>query len=63
MKKIRILIADDIEETRNVIKKILSLNEELFEVVGEVGDGEKALELIPKVKPEEIDQILEKLMP
>lgn len=52
MKKIRILIADDIEETRNVIKKILSLNEELFEVVGEAGDGEKALELIPKVKPD-----------
>jgi pilus assembly protein CpaE len=52
VKKIRILIADDIEETRNVIKKILSLNEELFEVVGEAGDGEKALELIPKVKPD-----------
>lgn len=50
--KIRVLIADDIEETRNVIKKILNLNKEEFEVIGEAEDGEKVLELIPKVKPD-----------
>lgn len=52
MKKIRILIADDIQETRNVIKKILNLEEELFEVVGEAGSGEEVLRLIPKVNPD-----------
>jgi pilus assembly protein CpaE len=52
MEKIKILIADDIEETRRVIKKLLNLEKELFEVVGEAGDGEQVLELIPKVKPD-----------
>jgi pilus assembly protein CpaE len=52
MEKIKILIADDIEETRKVIKKLLNLEKELFEVVGEAGDGEQVLELIPKVKPD-----------
>jgi pilus assembly protein CpaE len=52
MNKIKILIADDIEETRNVIKKILSLEKENIEVVGEAGDGEEVLNLIPKVKPD-----------
>ena len=33
--KIKILIADDIEETREVIKKIFNFDTELFEVVGE----------------------------
>jgi pilus assembly protein CpaE len=52
MNKIRILIADDIEETRNVIKKILSLNKENIEVVGEAENGEEVVSLIPKVKPD-----------
>jgi len=52
MNKIKILIADDIEETRNVIKKILSLDGNLFEVVGEAENGEEVLNLIPKVKPD-----------
>jgi pilus assembly protein CpaE len=52
MEKIKILIADDIEETRKVIKKLLNLEKELFEVVGEAGDGEQVLELIPKVNPD-----------
>lgn len=52
MNKIKILIADDVEETRKVIKKLLNLEKELFEVVGEAGDGEQVLELIPKVKPD-----------
>jgi pilus assembly protein CpaE len=52
MARIKILIADDIEETRNVIKKIFSMNTDDFEVVGEASDGEQVLKLIPKVKPD-----------
>ena len=52
MNKIKILIADDIEETRNVIKKILSLQKENIEVVGEAANGEEVVKLIPKVKPD-----------
>ena len=52
MNKIKILIADDIEETRKVIKKIFAMNTEDFEVVGEASDGEQVLKLIPKVKPD-----------
>jgi len=49
--KIKIMIADDIEETRNVIKKILNLEDEFFEIVGEASNGEEVLKLIPKVNP------------
>lgn len=52
MSKIKIIIADDVEETRNVIKKILNLENDLFEIVGEAGNGEEVLKLIPKVKPD-----------
>lgn len=52
MRRIRILIADDIEETRNVIKKILNLEEEYFEIVGEASNGEEVLQLIPKTNPD-----------
>ncbi|MCM8710238.1 response regulator [Clostridium sp. SYSU_GA19001] len=52
MKKIKILVADDIGETRSVIKKILSLEDNLFEIVGEADNGEEVLRLIPKVKPD-----------
>jgi Response regulator containing CheY-like receiver domain and AraC-type DNA-binding domain len=52
MNKIKVLIADDIEETRNVIKKILNLEKEFFEIVGEASNGEEALKLIYKVKPD-----------
>jgi pilus assembly protein CpaE len=54
MNKIKILIADDIEETRGVIKKLLSLEKENIEVVGEADNGEDVLNLIPKVKPDVI---------
>jgi pilus assembly protein CpaE len=54
MDKIRILIADDVEETRNVVKKILNMEEESFQIVGEAGNGEEALKLIPVVKPDVI---------
>ncbi|MGH4122552.1 MAG: response regulator [Clostridium sp.] len=52
MSKIKIIIADDIEETRNVIKKILDFENEFFEIVGEAGNGEEVLELLTKVKPD-----------
>ncbi|MBC8061264.1 MAG: response regulator [Clostridiaceae bacterium] len=52
MSKIKILIADDIEETRNVIKKILSLDSDHFQVVGEACNGEEVLNVIPKVNPD-----------
>ncbi|MGV8984643.1 response regulator [Clostridium sp.] len=52
MSKIKILIADDIEETRNVIKKILTLENDFFEIIGEASNGEEVLKLIPKVKPD-----------
>jgi Response regulator containing CheY-like receiver domain and AraC-type DNA-binding domain len=52
MDKIRVMIADDIEETRSVVKKILFLEEEFFEVVGEASNGEDVLKLIPQVRPD-----------
>ncbi|MHC1682230.1 MAG: response regulator [Clostridiaceae bacterium] len=52
MNKIKVLIADDIEETRNVIKKILNLENEFFDVIGEASNGEEVLKLIPKVNPD-----------
>ncbi len=52
MNKIRILIADDILETTTLIKKILSMDKDTFEVVGEASNGEDVIKLIPKVKPD-----------
>jgi pilus assembly protein CpaE len=52
MSKIKIIIADDIEETRNVIKKILTLENEFFQIVGEASNGEEVLKLLDKVKPD-----------
>lgn len=52
MSKIKILIADDIEETRNVIKKILNIEDEFFEIVGEASNGEEVIKLIPNLNPD-----------
>ncbi|MDF2614270.1 MAG: putative response regulator receiver protein [Clostridia bacterium] len=52
MDKIKILVADDIEETRAVIKKMLSLEDDQFEVVGEADNGQDVLNLIPKLRPD-----------
>jgi len=49
---IRILIADDIEETRNLLKQVIMLEDETFEVVGEAGDGEEVLKMVKKVQPD-----------
>ena len=40
--KIRILIADDHEESRQALRKLLSLAEDM-EIIGETGDGKEAL--------------------
>lgn len=52
MSKIKILIADDIEETRNLIVKLLSIKSEAYEIVAQAGNGQEVLELIPKVRPD-----------
>lgn len=52
MSRIKVLIADDIKETREVIKKILNIEKESFEVVGEAKDGEEVLKLVPRLKPD-----------
>ena len=51
---IRILIADDIEETRSLLKQVLTLEDDEFEVVGEAGDGEEVLKLCKKLNPDVI---------
>lgn len=51
MKRIRILIVDDHEMVREGLRSILKDDPEL-KVVGEAGDGEKALDLIPKLHPD-----------
>lgn len=49
---IRILIADDIEETRSLLKQVLMLEDDAFEVVGEAGDGEEAIVKCKQLKPD-----------
>lgn len=52
MDKIKVLVADDILETRNVIKKMLNMEEESFEIVGEASNGKEVIDLIPKLRPD-----------
>ncbi|MDP4088801.1 MAG: response regulator [Bacillota bacterium] len=52
MNRIRVLIADDIEETRMVIKRILSMEDKFFEVVGEASNGAEVLKLLPTLRPD-----------
>lgn len=49
--KIQIIIADDHPIFRNGLKQIIE-DEEDIEILGEAGDGERALELILEKKPE-----------
>lgn len=51
---IRILIADDIEETRKLLKQVIMLDDDTFDVVGEAGDGEEVIKLVKKLKPDVI---------
>jgi len=52
MDRIKVLIADDVDETRELIRKILSLKEDEFQVVGEANNGEMVLSAIPRCKPD-----------
>lgn len=49
--KIRVLIADDVEETRKNIITLLDF-EKRIEVVGQASDGKEALELTEKIRPD-----------
>jgi len=51
---IRLLIADDIEETRSLLRQVLELEDDLFEIVGEASDGEEASNLAKKLHPDVI---------
>ena len=51
MEKIRVVIADDMEEIRNLFKVILKNSEEI-EIVGEAHDDESAYELVKIHKPD-----------
>lgn len=48
---ITVLIVDDIKETRDNVKRLLSLDEELI-VVGEAACGESAIQQVEKLKPD-----------
>jgi pilus assembly protein CpaE len=49
--KIRLMIVDDIPETRENLRKLLQLEDDI-EVVGEAGNGEEALLLAKRLKPD-----------
>src|SRR4030042_241394 len=51
MEKIRILLAEDHVVVREGTKKLLESQPD-FEVVGEANDGEEAIELTKKLRPE-----------
>jgi pilus assembly protein CpaE len=53
MSKIRLLIVDDIPETRENIKRLLYFEKDM-EVIGEAGNGEDAVKLAEKLKPDVI---------
>ena len=52
MNKIKMLIADDIDETRNVIRKMLSIEKGLIEIVGEASNGKEVIDQISSCKPD-----------
>ncbi|MHA1488513.1 MAG: response regulator [Promethearchaeota archaeon] len=49
--KLRILITDDAQFTRNMLKKIIDKTD-YSEVVGEAGDGNESIALYKKLKPD-----------
>lgn len=48
---LRVLIVDDVADTRTSIRRLLDFEED-FEVVGEAGDGEKALKKARELLPD-----------
>lgn len=51
MDRIRVLIVDDTKETVDLVRKVLNIEQDKFEIVGEASNGEEALELIPEAMP------------
>ncbi len=51
MKKIRVLIVDDIAETREHLAKLLSFEPDI-EVIGAAASGEEALEMSARLNPD-----------
>jgi len=51
MAKIKVLIVDDIAETRDNVKRLLYFEEDM-EVVGEAANGEEAVNLAEKLRPD-----------
>ncbi len=52
MARIKVLLVDDVEETRHVIGKILKIEKDRFEVVGNAANGAEAIAAIPACKPD-----------
>lgn len=52
MGKIKVVIADDIGETRELIKTILTLKNKSFEIIGEASNGKEVLDLMKKQQPD-----------
>ncbi|QNO14599.1 Flp pilus assembly protein CpaB [Alkalicella caledoniensis] len=52
MDKIKVLIADDTKETVDLVRKVLNIEQDSFEIVGEAANGEEVLDLIPTSKPD-----------
>lgn len=50
--RIRVLIIDDTVEMRGVIKRLLMMVDDEFELVAEAGDGEEGLRLVQECLPD-----------
>ena len=57
---IRVLLVDDVPDLRRIFRMLLE-NDGRFEVVGEAGDGEEAIQLAGEVRPDVI--VLDVAMP
>ena len=51
--KIRVLVVDDISETRENIRKLLQFETDI-EVVGAARSGKEAIQLVPETRPDVI---------
>ncbi len=51
-KKIKLMIADDIQETRDVIRQLIDLNSENIEIIAEAQNGAEAVLLARQYKPD-----------